>query len=270
MARTKRSSYKRRLRLVTNGLFNTLTDFCLFFFCFSAQSFRMSTGRTNLIEAILNSVHGVKMLNPSNLKRTIYSLKQRDYLQKKKDYYKITKLGKERLKRTIPSYEEKRPWDGILYLVVYDIPEQKRTKRNILRKYLKMIGCGMLQHSVWLTPYNPKRIIADFAVERKLIGLILVSELKEGSRIGGKDMLDVLQRVYKLDELNEDYQNLVHAQMDGKIKGWEYIINYFAILKKDPQLPFALLQDDWFGDEAYYLYKKELKKIKKIKNKRNQ
>jgi DNA-binding transcriptional regulator PaaX len=45
-----------------------------------------------------------------------------------------------------------RKWNGIWYLLMYDVPEQDRRYRNVLREFLKQLRMGCLQKSVWVSP----------------------------------------------------------------------------------------------------------------------
>lgn len=261
-SKKRKVSYKDKVKKLSLGLFDTLIDLCLFTLFFHLQAYKIAYGKRNVSEAIDKAIHATKIVHANSLGRVIYKIKSRGYLEKKKDYLKITKLGKERLNRVLPLYEQERPWDGRLYLITYDIPEEKKRERDYLRDFLKRLGCGMLQKSVWLTPYNPKGVIVEFIGERKLAGLVLVSELREGSGIGGKDILTVVERVYKLDKINEEYYEFVQKVEAKELEGFQLLIVYLAILKKDPQLPFELLPPNWWGKEAHRLFKKEIKRDK--------
>lgn len=261
--RKRGRQFKKEINKLTFGLFDTLIDVSLFSFYLWTQSYRIKTGKTGPIQAVSKAINAVKATHVNSFKRAIYQATTKGYLERKEDYLKITKLGIDRLKRTMPLYEEKRPWDGKLYLVTYDIPEEKKYLRDYLRNRLRQLGCGMLQQSVWLTPYNPKTIIADFVKKHRLVGLVLVSELKEGSGIGGKDVQAVVEKVYELNGINNEYEDFIHEIDEGKIKGIELVIKYLSILKKDPQLPFELLPEYWSGDHAYEFAKKELRLLKK-------
>lgn len=212
-------NYKKKVNKLTFGLFDTLIDIALF-----SLGYMLQGGRNDLITAIEKAIHVTKITHTNSLKRVIYKATTKGYLEKKEDYLKITKLGKERLRRTVPVYEEKRPWDGKLYLITYDIPEERKKDRDYLRDYLKRLNCGLLQRSVWLTPYNPKRLIADIAKYKSLAGLVLVSELKEGSGIGGRRISDTVWKVYGLDKLNEEYRTFVKL-VEAKKINW-CSINY--------------------------------------------
>lgn len=257
-----RKGYKEKVELITNGLLHSLTDVCLFTFLFPTKLMLGGQGTSGLSNAIYNSVRLTKIINAYNLKRVVYRIKSRGYLQRKKDYYKITQKGTKRLKQILPEYEKERPWDGIIYLIVYDVSEEKRYKRDILRKYLQKLKCGLLQQSVWITCYNPKKHIANFVIKRRLAGRVLVSELREGSKIGGQEIKEILNKVYEISDLNEYYFSFVTKVREKKLVEQDLCMNYLSILKKDPQIPFELLPGNWWGKEAYRLYKREVARLK--------
>ncbi|MEK7577129.1 MAG: hypothetical protein AAB492_00740 [Patescibacteria group bacterium] len=170
----------------------------------------------------------------------------------------ITIEGKRRLEAILPHYDENRVWDGRMYLVTYDIPEKKSSDRYLLREYLRVIGCGLLQESVWITPYNPIDTLRGFVEQHGLKGNIIVSDMGKDGSIGEEDVRAMIVRVYKLEELNDRYVTWMHDQGDGDQFS---IVSYLAILKDDPQLPFSLLPPWWKGDSAYKRVKSTLKKV---------
>jgi len=259
----KGKKYKNDILKLTSGVFNSLIDVCLFVFFLNLNGLAMSRGKVNILQAIDSAVSLTKITNANSLKRVIYRAKHKSWIKKKEDYLKITQKGMDRLRRIMPEYEEKRPWDGIIYLITYDIPEERRKSRDWLRDYIERLGCAMMQRSVWLTPYNPKKLIAEFVKDNRIAGLVLVSELKEGSYIGGKPIDEALEKIYRLDDIYVEYMNFLREVEKGEIKGPELIMRYFAVLKKDPQLPFELLPAGWPCKEANEYYEKELKKMRK-------
>jgi len=73
-----------------------------------------------------------------------------------KEYLKITERGRRQLiEFDIDTIEIKnRKWDGKFRAVFFDIPEEKRVARRVLRDKLKEIGFIQLQKSVWACPYE--------------------------------------------------------------------------------------------------------------------
>ncbi len=80
---------------------------------------------------------------------------------------RLTKKGKTRaLKYKLEDMEIKEPkkWDGKWQIVIFDIPEEKKSARDILRDKLKELGFVKLQKSVFVYPY-PCRDEIDFIKE---------------------------------------------------------------------------------------------------------
>jgi hypothetical protein len=59
-----------------------------------------------------------------------------------------------KIKNTVP-----KQWDKKWRMVIFDIPEEKRKSRNLLRFHLKKIGFIQVQASVWAYPYPCKEIV---------------------------------------------------------------------------------------------------------------
>lgn len=57
--------------------------------------------------------------------------------------------------------EKQKNWDGKWRMVIFDISEEKRKKRDFLRTRLKWLGYKELQKSVWIFPYDIKRDIEE-------------------------------------------------------------------------------------------------------------
>lgn len=255
------------LRL-SDGLVGTITDFLLFQFYLSGELFGAQT-HGDISLAFEKARESLKDLNYRKFKRAISYLLENDLVTKKSldkrkrggiVEIKITQEGRKRIEEITSSYKETRTWDKKVYLITYDIPEEQRVKRNRLREYLKRIGCGFLQESVWLSPYNPKKIIKDFITENNLGGLVLVSSLGKDGSIGEENLKSLVNRVYKLESLNERYKKFIN-NFDKNIffDKITFSFAYYQILNDDPQVPFELLPNDWFGDKAYKRYISKIK-----------
>ncbi len=122
--------------------------------------------------------------------------------------------------------------------------------------YLKRISAGLIQESVWLTPYNPRDILQKFIEERGLEGTIIISDIGPDGSIGDEDIKDLVTRVYKLDEINKLYQEFLEIYENSKLTPVEVHFAYLKILRKDPQLPFELLPSSWLGEKAYQVFLK--------------
>jgi len=71
--------------------------------------------------------------------------------------FKLTKEGRSLLeKKKIEEIQIQKPasWDGKWRMVVFDIPEQYRQARNVLRGKLEHLGFRYLNLSVWVHPFE--------------------------------------------------------------------------------------------------------------------
>lgn len=70
---------------------------------------------------------------------------------------------------------KRRRWDGKWRLLIFDIPERTRAKRDFFRKELKDFGFYQLQKSVWAYPYQlPKDFFdlwKDFNLDNHLVAI---------------------------------------------------------------------------------------------------
>lgn len=88
-----------------------------------------------------------------------------------KSEWLLTRIGTNKLKYYQNSIQPTKP-DGIPRLVMYDIPESDRKKRNWIRSELVASDYEQLQKSVWLgyapLPENFAKSLKDFRLEDKV------------------------------------------------------------------------------------------------------
>lgn len=94
----------------------------------------------------------------------LYYLQNRGYIQRENKKYKLTTKGRRCLSEaaiwqlTIPSPPK---WDGKWRLVLFDIPVDKRKRRDAFRRRIKELGLVLYQHSVWAYPYPLEEIVSQ-------------------------------------------------------------------------------------------------------------
>lgn len=71
--------------------------------------------------------------------------------KKGKIYYKITEKGRNIVEKYI---FDRKKWDGDWRIVIFDIPEERRKLRSLLRNQLRQSGFKHLQKSVWVSPFD--------------------------------------------------------------------------------------------------------------------
>ena len=244
---------------ITNGVVGTVIDLVLY------QTYLLYTigGKHTQYEINKAFEEAGQMLEECNYKllsRALSNAIQKGFIKRihqGEHAYEITKLGKQRIAEMFPTYKEKRPWDGYLYLVSYDIPRTSNTKRDLLREYLRRIGCGKLQDSLWMTPYNPTGIVDEFVNDHQVPGTILVSKLGKDGNIGQKDQKTLISQVYHYDTLIDRYNEFIKTyQKNQNPNKTQLSMDYYTILNDDPQLPFSLEPDDFPAREAHVLFHK--------------
>lgn len=253
----KRALITRAVVKASEGLLSTVVDLTLVSIFYGLEFAAAGYGKGWRAER--KTHEDLIDLNYETIKRSFSHLRQKGFIQSARERLvlpKITAEGKKRLKAIIPRYDEQRVWDKRIYLITYDLPVEQNNERNILREFLKKIGCAMLQQSVWLTPYNPTKLIGEFTEERNLEGLVLVSSLGEDGTIGEIELSELMDEVYNLSELNGRYREFLIETKEKDVNKSKLIFHFLSILQDDPQLPFELLSKDWLGEKAYRLFQK--------------
>ena len=170
-----------------------------------------------------------------------------------KPYLRLTSRGKKKFQRDFPILSlRKRKWDGRWRIIIFDVPENKRGIRKVLRQKLLELGFGMIQWSVYISPYDFAQDLKEFLEAFSLGRFAFVLEAKT---LLIEDQKALVAKVWKLNQLNREYERLFKAlkKMDQKIsgqekrrlRGW-----YFDILAADPLLPAEFLPSDWLGEEV--------------------
>lgn len=174
-------------------------------------------------------------------------------------------------KRSLPDYfaPEKlwdRKWNGIWYLMMYDIPEVDKKYRNTLRQFLKRMRMGNLQKSVWVTPRDVRAEFDDLVKAASLDGFAYLFEARTVLRLPSRvvvadawdfDRIGMLQARYcEVADLNiskltgaessaEELALLVRMAVDA----------YHAAFIEDPLLPSALHPNGYQGREVLRLHR---------------
>lgn len=95
-------------------------------------------------------------------------------------YYELAKEGEKRLRYFELSGHKlprQKRWDRKWRVIIFDIPEKKKTVRDQIRKLFISAGLMRLQDSVWVYPYDCEDIIGllktDLGVGKNLLYMIV-------------------------------------------------------------------------------------------------
>lgn len=167
-----------------------------------------------------------------------------------------------------------RKWNGIWYLLVYDVPEADRPYRNVLRQFLKRQRMGCFQKSVWITPHDIRPQYADLeeaaAVEvfaclfeaRTVLGM--PSEKVVWESWDFERLYEIQKRFCEVYGANlEALDGLISPDLDTLMRlAAEEIDAYRSAFSLDPLLPSQLLPRDYKGKEAYELHQNIISRIR--------
>lgn len=82
-----------------------------------------------------------------------------------KEVFSLTKIGWLKARKLSKSIliEKPKKWDGKWRFVIFDVPENKRDRRDVFRGFLKSFGFANIQKSIWVYPYECRDQIFYFA-----------------------------------------------------------------------------------------------------------
>jgi DNA-binding transcriptional regulator PaaX len=103
-------------------------------------------------------------LPKSQLALTIKRLRENgliDFVDDEKLIIRLTDVGKEKALWSKMKLEDEK-WDGKWRVVIWDIPEKRRSARDVLRFKLKQLGFIRWQRSVWISKKNCTKLLRDY------------------------------------------------------------------------------------------------------------
>jgi phenylacetic acid degradation operon negative regulatory protein len=134
----------------------TLQEILLSFVDISVDTFEIFDAR-KIYKRPINSYRHWRQRSKVSPK-TFYNLKKKGYIQEEAEgNLLVTPKGNniinrylvDNLKVLVP-----KEWDELWRVVIFDIPEEKRSTRNKFRRKLKELGFVMVQQSVFCYPYD--------------------------------------------------------------------------------------------------------------------
>lgn len=130
----------------------------------------MTVAAAGILAMVVLAPNALQILKPFLKSRKKYNLKY--YLNQKaqklvkdgllridtengKQFLSLTEKGERRLLYyQVIEKKKNTKWDGKWRVVIFDVWENTRSKRNLLRNEIKDFGFIQLQYSVWIYPYE--------------------------------------------------------------------------------------------------------------------
>lgn len=239
-----------------------IRDYVLLSAALAGEVFETSSSGLGAVPASLKNVYGLipsrwkytsflsvasKLLATGDIKRAVDSV-GRVYLE-------LTSVGRGNFKRRFPLFMQNRKWDGYFMIVVFDIEEKNRSVRQRLRHKLEELGFGMLQKSVWISPYHFEEDMKKFLDSNGLGDSALILTAR---KLLMKDLRDFARRVWNVDEVNKGYLNVLNfirkvregeglSRIEVKKRA---LTQYLDNLVIDPMLPKEFLPPNWARERA--------------------
>lgn len=246
---------------LSKGTLTALSDALLYsFFLFGSSIGKSATSR-GVSQSFQEADEAFRKFNSKTIINALSRLKYKyKYINISKDKsmqtMKITSLGRRRLLEIIPHYKVLRPWDEKLYLVSFDIPERKRELRHLFRIQLKKLGAGLLQNSLWLSPYNPIQVLKPIINKFSMDEWVIITPISKHAIMpyGERGLPSLLEKIYQLSDLDKRYKDyIVKSSKDERLSS---TFEYINLIKDDPQLPFVLEPKGFHARQAYLIYKR--------------
>lgn len=163
-------------------------------------------------------------------------------------------------------------WNGIWYLLIFDVPEAERHYRDNLRRFLKKLNMGCLQKSVWITPRDIRPEYDDL---QQAANVQAVSYLLESRTVLHRETSEVVENAWNFDrlqELQERYTEVFQQNLELMQSGYhetqalmtllyQEAEAYIQCMRDDPLLPNDLLPKNYHGKAVFSLhtqFRKEL------------
>lgn len=175
-----RRHQKKIIKLVTKELLLSLFDLVTPFFQ-ASRMYRQS----------VNEYLASRSIDRSEFLTKIRYWRRQGYIEYfvegKERYVELTPKGARCLKEISKGeIEISRPkkWDGKWRVVIFDVPENEKRKRDVLRDELRSLGFYRIQMSVYVHPFECTEVIREISsrLNIKRSVLIMISEIIENEK----------------------------------------------------------------------------------------
>jgi phenylacetic acid degradation operon negative regulatory protein len=159
-------------------------------------------------------------------------------------------------------------------MIIFEIPETKKNKRDKLRYRLKKHSFGMIQSSIWISPREIPDSLNQFIEKENLSSMIQTLKFS----VSKEDNCELISRAWQINKLNQAYREYVEEAKERfnlvkdynwnsreiknrvlKMLAEEFKDRYHNLAKNDPKLPKSVLPNNWQGFRAHHIYEQLFK-----------
>lgn len=179
--------------------------------------------------------------------------------KEKEGTYQITQRGAAELALSFPFVRFMLyDWDKKYRIISYEIPEQKRSLRDTLRREISGWGLGPWHRSFWITPHPVADAMSELVIGTPWEPYV---QMFEGTPVIGDPEI-LVEKVWHKEALAEKYkkvfrvwhETLSQEDLTKEEKLRRIVDTYIDILKDDPGLPVELVGERWIGKEAFDIF----------------
>jgi phenylacetic acid degradation operon negative regulatory protein len=180
-------------------------------------------------------------------------------------------------RKLIPDYfyPEKmwnRKWNGIWYMLMYDVPEVDRKYRNVLRRFLVQMRMGGLQKSVWVTPHDIRPDFQDLKLAANIDTFAFLFEARTVLGMPQDRVVETAWDFERLRNLQELYCSMADRNLE-ELQSTDFdeeelsellrisMEAYHGAFVEDPLLPWSLCPVGYLGKSVYSLHCLLIKEI---------
>ena len=208
-------------------------------------------------------------INERLTRTAVFRLVQDDWLESRKQgrrsYYRLSRTGQHYYQRAAKRiYASNKPeWDGIWTLLFVSLVAEE--KRDALHRGLSWLGYGRMAAGVYALPCNDRPPLDEFLADLGLADSIVHMQAQADS---SESLQKLVMTRWKLDNLRQRYKDFFvqyskaakTLQLKKPPDGHSLFLlrvllmhEYRRILLSDPELPYAMLPEDWEGFTAQSL-----------------
>ena len=107
-----------------------------------------------MMPKVVTLVDKMQKRGDDKLRSAVARLVDKGLLAYEKSGVRLTRKGELFLERNALPLKRPAKWDGKWRMVIFDIPENKKRHRDLLRTTITRLGFFRLQNSVWIYPYD--------------------------------------------------------------------------------------------------------------------
>lgn len=152
-------------------------------------------------------------------------------------------------------YQNVGQWDGQWRILIYAVPEAKRTVRDRFRNELVLLGFGTPSPGVWVSPTASLEAARDLV---RFYGLGDYVELFQAQRFTAGNPLELVRKAYNLDAAQQRYREFVRLHPFNPKTPEEAFVRLTRLVHEarkllflDPGLPPELTPPGFLGPEAH-------------------